>query len=72
MAWRAVGFLTLRKRWIVGGGEVGMEVPVVALAARMTRWWEKVPTLGLLFRLAMGGGDGAERFRSVQLVRHVG
>ena len=23
---------------MVGGGEVGMEVPVVALAARMTRW----------------------------------
>ena len=26
------------KRWIVGGCEVGVEVPVVALAARMTRW----------------------------------
>ena len=23
---------------MVGGGEVGMEVPVVVLAARMTRW----------------------------------
>ena len=28
----------LIKRWIVGGGEVKMEVPLVALASRMTRW----------------------------------
>ena len=37
-ACRAVASLALRKRWMVGGGEIGMEVPVVALAARMTRW----------------------------------
>ena len=37
-ACRVVVLLALRKQWMVGGGEVGMEVPVVALAARMTRW----------------------------------
>ena len=31
-------FLVLRKRWILGSSEDGMEVPLVALAARMTRW----------------------------------
>ena len=35
---RDIAFLTLSKRWIVGGGEVGMEVPLVALTARMARW----------------------------------
>ena len=25
------------------------------------RWWEMVPPLGILFRLAMGGDNGAER-----------
>ena len=30
------------------------------------RWWETVPTLGLLFHLALGGNDGAERFCGVQ------
>ena len=34
----SVAFLALRKEWVVGGGEVGMEVPVVVLAARMTLW----------------------------------
>ena len=35
-AWRAVAFLALRIWWMMGGSEVGMKVPVVALAARMT------------------------------------
>ena len=35
-------------------------------------WWETVPPLGLLFRLALGGDGGAERFHGVQLGRHVG
>ena len=30
------------------------------------RWWETVPPLGLLFCLAVGGDDGAERFYGVQ------
>ena len=37
-AWRAVAFLALRNRWMVGGKDFGMDVLVVALAARMTRW----------------------------------
>ena len=36
------------------------------------RWWEAVPPLGLLFRLALGGDDRADLFRGVQPVRHVG
>ena len=35
------------------------------------RWWETVPPLGLLFCLALGGDNGAERFCGVQLGRHV-
>ena len=35
------------------------------------RWWETVTTLGILFRLALGGDDGAERFRGVQPGCHV-
>ena len=31
-------FLALRKRWMVGGGEFGMEILVVALTARMMFW----------------------------------
>ena len=38
LAWRAVTFLALRKRWMVGGSDFGMGVPVLALATRMTRW----------------------------------
>ena len=34
-------------------------------------WWEAVPPLCLFFRLTLGGDDGAERFRGVQLGRHV-
>ena len=30
--------LALGKWWIVGGGEVRMEVPLVVLVTRMTRW----------------------------------
>ena len=37
-ACRSVASLAVRKRWIVGAGEVGTEVPVMALTARMTRW----------------------------------
>ena len=68
LAWRAVAFLALRKRWMVGGGEVGMAVPVVALAARMTlgSGWEAVPPLSFLVHLALGGDDGMERFGCVQ------
>ena len=28
----------LKKRWMVGGGEFGMEVPVVALVTKMKHW----------------------------------
>ena len=38
----------------------------------MGRWWEAVLPLGLLFRLALGGEDGEERFRGVQPVHDVG
>ena len=37
-SWRDVTFLVFRKRWRVGGKEFRMEVLLVALAARMTRW----------------------------------
>ena len=35
-------------------------------------WWEAVPPLCLLFRLALGSDDGTERFGCVQPGRHVG
>ena len=59
---------------MVGGGKVGMEFPVIALAARMTRWavgGRQSLTLCLFFRLAMGGDDGTERFGGMQPGRHV-
>ena len=37
-SWKVIVFFAVRKQWKVGSGEVGMEVPLVALAARMTRW----------------------------------
>ena len=38
----------------------------------MGRWWEAVPPLGIILRLALGGDDGAKRFHGVQPGRHVG
>ena len=38
----------------------------------MGRWWETVSPLGILFCLALGGSNRAERFCDVQLGRHVG
>ena len=35
------------------------------------RWWEIVPSSGLLFYLTMGGDDGAERFCGLYPGRHV-
>ena len=35
-------------------------------------WWEAVSPLCLFFRLALGGNEGAERFRGVQPVHQVG
>ena len=35
-------------------------------------WWEAVPPLCLFFRLALGGDNGAERFRGVQPGSQVG
>ena len=52
-----------------------MEVPLVVLVARMMHWdpWsETVPSLGILFRLALVGDDGAEHFHDVQSSGHVG
>ena len=60
---------------MVGGGKVGMEVPVVALAPQddaLGFRWEAVPPLCLLFRLALGGDDGTESFGCMQPGRHVG
>ena len=32
----------------------------------LVHWWEAVPPFGLFFRLALGGDNRVERFRSVQ------
>ena len=32
----------------------------------LVHWWETVPPLSLLFRLALGGDNGSERFCGVQ------
>ena len=36
------------------------------------RWWETVPPLGILFHLALGGDNRADRFCGVQPGSHVG
>ena len=38
----------------------------------MSRRWEAVPYVGILFFLALGGEDGAERFCGLQPGHHVG
>ena len=54
---------------MVGGGDFGMEVPVVALSARITRngsGWKAVPPLSFLVRFTLGGDNGTESFGRVQ------
>ena len=51
------------------GGEVGMEVPVVALAPEddaLGSGWEAVPPLSFLVHIALGDDDRTESFGRVQ------
>ena len=57
-----------RRRGRNGGSGGGSRRQYDALDCR----WETVPPLCLLFRLALGGNDGTERFGCMHSVRHVG